>query len=893
MKARFNLFVVSSLIIILALFFSTAMFLIHIRSEAFRRAQIEQEQAIRVFWQLLQAKGSGFRIVDGKLLAGNYTVNGNYELPDKIQEIFGGTATIFMGDTRVSTNVLRADGSRAVGTRLTGPAHDAIFRGNRPYRGEAPILGITYFTAYDPIRDRNGTIIGILYVGIKKSDFLADYHRLVIEVVTGVVMLGILLIAISRGLLRERSLADARAREKGDQLSLITDSVPVSIAYVDTKMRYLFANRRYEELFGVTGKEGLVGRNVQDVVGDTFFLSREENIRKALAGDEVMFTHEIPRSDASPLSLQTAYLPHRGEDGRILGYFIQHYDITELTRAQEALQASEEQYRTLFETTGTAIFVSEEDTIVSLVNHEFTKLSGYSREEVEGVLSWTAFVTPESRERMLVYHRNRRIDQSLAPSVYECDVVRRDGSLRNILAHVSLFAGTSRSIISFLDITRHKELDASIKSQLTFLQTLINTIPSPIFYKGRDGRYIGCNVAFEQYLGRTQDEIVGKGVEELSPPELAAKYREMDEELFVNPGVQVYDTSIVYADGTLHDVIFNKATFSGEDGRVEGLVGVILDVTERKQAEDKLARREAFLANILDSIQDGICILDENLQIIRTNPVIESLFRGETPIVGRTCHEVFQNRRETCDNCPALHTLQTGSPSFRLFSITENKNEQWFEVRTFPLFDPKESCIIGVIEYWHDITQRKRAEEALQESEDRFHRLFSQNDDAIILFRLDNLSIIDANPAAEKLTGYTPVELKTVAPFSLIKQDVFRLIIDSIPDNIEKAFQLDRTTICRKDGSSAIVAIRAKNLRLRDEYIIHCSIRDSAEKVRLEEEIRATQAKLIHTNKMASIGMLASSVAHEINNPNNCISVNAAMMADIWQDAEPLLIWAQ
>jgi C4-dicarboxylate-specific signal transduction histidine kinase len=112
-------------------------------------------------------------------------------------------------------------------------------------------------------------------------------------------------------------------------------------------------------------------------------------------------------------------------------------------------------------------------------------------------------------------------------------------------------------------------------------------------------------------------------------------------------------------------------------------------------------------------------------------------------------------------------------------------------------------------------------------------------------------------------------------------------------DDLSHAFQILRATCIRRDGSTLLVSMRAKILRLKEEYIVHCSIRDMSEKFRLEDEIRNTQAKLIQTNKMTSIGMLASSVAHEINNPNNCISVNSDMLTVIWRDAEPLLEMAR
>jgi methyl-accepting chemotaxis protein len=181
-KIRTKSMVLNIITMTVAVLVTTVFLLAEIRSETARQATIAQESRIRTFWELLKSKGNDFRIVDGKLMAGSYVTNGNYELPDKIKEIFGGTATIFMGDTRVSTNVLKEDGNRAVGTKLQGLAYDAIFKEGKPYRGETTILGIPYFTAYDPIRNDKGETIGVLYVGVKKSDFFATYDSLKVKV---------------------------------------------------------------------------------------------------------------------------------------------------------------------------------------------------------------------------------------------------------------------------------------------------------------------------------------------------------------------------------------------------------------------------------------------------------------------------------------------------------------------------------------------------------------------------------------------------------------------------------------------------------------------------------------------------------------------------------------
>jgi methyl-accepting chemotaxis protein len=147
-----------------------------------RIAYENQEVRIGVFRQLLSEKGSEFSIVGDKLMLDNHVINGNYEFPDKLKQICGGSATIFMHDTRISTNVMKEDGSRAVGTKLKGPAYDAIFKEGRPFRGKTDILGIPYYTAYDPIRNSRGEIIGVMYTGIKRSDFFASFDRLMIHV---------------------------------------------------------------------------------------------------------------------------------------------------------------------------------------------------------------------------------------------------------------------------------------------------------------------------------------------------------------------------------------------------------------------------------------------------------------------------------------------------------------------------------------------------------------------------------------------------------------------------------------------------------------------------------------------------------------------------------------
>ncbi len=132
----------------------------------------------------------------------------------------------------------------------------------------------------------------------------------------------------------------------------------------------------------------------------------------------------------------------------------------------KALRESEDKYRTIFETTGTATVIIEEDTTISLANKEFEKLSGYSKEEVEGKKSWTDFVAhKDDLDRMMAYHTARRIDPNRAPRNYEYKFIDKHGTVKEVFATLAVIPGTKKSVGSFLDITRAKELEHLLRIQ--------------------------------------------------------------------------------------------------------------------------------------------------------------------------------------------------------------------------------------------------------------------------------------------------------------------------------------------------------------------------------------------------------------------------------------------
>ena len=256
----------------------------------------------------------------------------------------------------------------------------------------------------------------------------------------------------------------------------------------------------------------------------------------------------------------------------------------------------------------------------TFVSAQAERLLGYPASDWLTQGFWAAHIHPDDRHTAVEFCTEKSrggVDHSFEYRMLAAD--GREVWLRDSV-NVEVRDGipvTLRGIM--VDITAQKHAQQAIAEQFHFIWQLADTIPCPIFWKDSDGRYGGCNRAFETYTGAARGALIGKTVYDIAPPDLARIYEEADSKLYAAGGSQVYEAQVRYADGSRHDVVFYKAIFTREAGGTGGLVGVMLDVTDQKRLARELQQQSELLGTVINAMPSGISIVDRKLDVVLCN----------------------------------------------------------------------------------------------------------------------------------------------------------------------------------------------------------------------------------------------------------------------------------
>jgi PAS domain S-box-containing protein len=209
------------------------------------------------------------------------------------------------------------------------------------------------------------------------------------------------------------------------------------------------------------------------------------------------------------------------KEGEIVAFQIISHDITERNKNGEAIIKSESYYRTIFENTSTATLILGHDAIISLVNTEFEKLSGYSKEEIENKKSWMDIVTEGEKERVRSYHELRSMRPDKSPNNYETQLVNKNGYIRDIYVTIALIPYSTNRLISFLDITRKKKYDIELQESKTKIDIAMDVAQLAYWeYDVKVDRY----TFDDQFYGLYGTDVIKEGKTQMSSVEYAEKF---------------------------------------------------------------------------------------------------------------------------------------------------------------------------------------------------------------------------------------------------------------------------------------------------------------------------------------------------------------------------------
>lgn len=304
----------------------------------------------------------------------------------------------------------------------------------------------------------------------------------------------------------------------------------------------------------------------------------------------------------------------------------------------------------------------------------------------------------------------------------------------------------------------------------------------------------------------------------------------------------------------------------------------------------KTALREHASHNLLKAqVVDAIVTVDMKGTIVSFNHSAESIF-GYTPeeINGQPVELLFREEFAPAQKLFQLNALV--NPAQNIHDVvckTRDGREVQMEVSISKFsFDGLEQILLIM----RDITARKEGESALKESEKRFRQIFDQSEDAILFINPRTCGIVDVNITAERLFGYSRRELLASGLESACfagSATVIRSYVNGISQG--GGAYLERISGRHRDGTEMILSIHCKPIILQGCELVYATVRDITQRVRIEEEALQMQSRLIQANKMTSLGLMVSGVAHEINNPNNYIMANAKLLERAWEDAKKVL----
>jgi PAS domain S-box-containing protein len=618
-----------------------------------------------------------------------------------------------------------------------------------------------------------------------------------------------------------------------------------------------FMNSKGAELSGYSIK-ALVSRPFVGFIHPDDINMVADRYDRRLKGEPVPETYEfrIVRKDGVIRWGELNAVPISWEDRPAVLCFMG--DVTERRQAVEALRQSEERYRTMLEEMEDSYFEVDLGGHLSFFTDAVCRDLGYSREELMGK-SYKDFTAEEDIESLFrafgeVYRTG------VSNKGFPWKTVRKDGVQGFVEASVSPVRNDKGEIIGFRgvgrDISERKKQEQALADEATRRRILIDQSLDGIVVLDVDARVVEANQRFAEMLGYTMEEI-----RELHTWDWDKTFpREKILEMGRNADEKGFhlETKHTRKDGVVIDVDIsvNGATCAGQ----KLIFSVCRDITARKEAEDVLRRIEQERSAILNSMTELMVYQDAQHRILFANrAAADSVALPIEQLVGGRCYETWHHSNKPCVGCPVAKARETSKPEEA--EMTTPDGRTWF-VRGYPVRDADEN-LTGAVEVALDITERKQAEEALRQSEENYRALFDSSVIGTIVLDAETGEAVMANQAAAKIFEFrSPQEGIGRSLLDFILPEDREMVRDAISQDL-----FDQDLRRRAEFRAVTSSGREIWLSVTAARIMHDGrLAGLISFADITEQKRQNQ-RLMMTDRLASIGELASGTAHELNNP--------------------------
>jgi PAS domain S-box-containing protein len=516
----------------------------------------------------------------------------------------------------------------------------------------------------------------------------------------------------------EDALAESRKRYRG-----LVEKINDWVWEVDADGVYTYVSPRALELLGYAPEE-IVGKTPFD------FMPPAEAERVWNAFEPVwlgrkpleLLENTLVRKDGRLVTVETSGMPVFAEDGTFLGYMGIDRDVTERKQAEEALRESEERYRTLFESSRDGIIFTDMEGRILHANPYYREMLGYSEEELHA-LTYQQLTPRRWQETEAAIVRDKIMSRGYS-GVYEKEYIRKDGTVFPISIQVWLVRdahGQPQGMWGIVrDITDRRRAEQALrKSEEKFAKAFRSSPIAIAVTRLRDGRILDANEAMLKLLHFTADEVIGHTTRDL--------------DIWVDVNDRAQFTQMLATAGSVRDLEYRLRTKDGaivrihlsaevlEFGGEPCLLATLVDVTERERAAEALRREKTFTDKLLNAPRDTVFLFEPATgKPIRWNQrLVEVSGYSDEEIAGMKAPDDFFDEQDLQKARESIAKISAaGQDVLELSLVTKRGVPIPFEyVATVVETEDGKTLFLSI---GRDITERKRAEEALRESEARF-----------------------------------------------------------------------------------------------------------------------------------------------------------------------------